>query len=50
MSWRVWHHGVGWNFPELSGLVGPGLPIHGYRVYVDGELAYDGATDPVTRE
>eukprot|EP00438_Fugacium_kawagutii_P002541 Skav207757 [mRNA] locus=scaffold181:205371:206598:+ [translate_table: standard] len=27
-----------------------GLPIQGYRVYVDGELAYDGATDSVTRE
>ena len=30
--------------------IGRGLPIQGYRVYVDGQLAYDGATDPVTRE
>eukprot|EP00434_Breviolum_minutum_P040581 symbB.v1.2.036061.t1/scaffold4991.1/size42876/1 len=29
---------------------GRGLPIHGYRVYVDGSLAYDGSTDSVTRE
>ncbi|CAK9089626.1 unnamed protein product [Durusdinium trenchii] len=29
---------------------GQGLEVQGYRVYVDGELAYDGATDPVTRE
>lgn len=29
---------------------GRGLPIHGYRVYVDGSLAYDGSSDSVTRE
>lgn len=44
-------HG-GWKFVALRALhlVGRGLPTQGYRVYVDGELAYDGATDPVTRE
>ena len=47
----MWHHG-GWKFVALRALhlVGRGLPTQGYRVYVDGELAYDGATDPVTRE
>ncbi|CAE7859661.1 amy, partial [Symbiodinium microadriaticum] len=29
---------------------GQGLKVEGYRVYVDGKLAYDGATDSVTRE
>ena len=50
----IWHHvrhGVMWHHGATgSPVLGRGLPTQGYRVYVDGELAYDGATDPVTRE